>query len=433
MDTPMTTVCTSPSPVLASRIELWPLDRLKPYERCARQHPESQIIQIANSIGEFGFNNPILINPRGVIIVGFARYLAARSRKLEQVPVIVLDHLTEARQRAYRIADNQLALNATWDEEALRLELQTLVDEALSFDLLGFSEEELKRLSIGPELQIGLTDEDAVPPEPAICVSQPGDLWQLDRHRVLCGDATRRESIEQLLDGAKAAMTFTDPPYNVQYRSGTARYRVSRPIANDNLGEEFEAFLAKACRNLLSVTSGAVYLCMSSSELHTLYKVFTEAGGHYSTFLIWAKNHFTLGRSDYQRQYEPILYGWREGSEHFWCGARNQGDVWFFPKPKVNDLHPTMKPVALIEQALSNSSLPDGVILDPFGGAGSTMIACQKTGRQARILEIEPLYVDVMVRRWQQYTGRNAILESNGQTFGQLLEKRGQNPISEQP
>jgi hypothetical protein len=276
-----TTISTDLSPVLASRIELWPLDRLKLYQRRARQHSEDQILQIAHSIGEFGFTNPILVNAQDVIIVGAARYVAAQWRKLAQVPVIVLDHLTEGQQRAYRIADNQLALNASWDEEALRLELQELVDEALSLDLLGFSQEELKRLSTSPELQRGLTHEDAVPPAPAVCISRPGDVWQLDQHRVLCGDATRSESLERLLNGAEAAMTFTDPPYNVDYgdsHAGSKRSRTGRPIANDNLGPEFEAFLAKACRNLLSVTSGAVYMCMSSSELHTLYKVFTEAG-----------------------------------------------------------------------------------------------------------------------------------------------------------
>jgi DNA modification methylase len=411
------------SPVLSSRVEHWPLRRLQPYERHARKHCEFQIQQIARSIGEFGFNNPILVNPEGRIIVGAARYLAAQAAKLESVPVIVLDHLTEAQQRAYRICDNQLALNASWDEELLRLELQKLVEEALSLDLLGFSQEELTRLLASPELQRGRTPEDAVPPASAICISRPGDAWQLDQHRVVCGDATVPENIEQLMGGEQAAMSFTDPPYNVNYgarQGSTSRHRLRRPIANDDLGSAFESFLGKACRNLLNITSGAIYVCMSSSELHSLYKAFTEGGGHFSTFLIWSKNHFTLGRSDYQRQYEPILYGWREGAERFWCGARNQGDVWFFPKPKVNDLHPTMKPVALIEQALSNSSRANDLILDPFGGAGSTLIACQKKGRRARILEIEPVYVDVIIRRWQEFTGREARLEGSGQSFDEL-------------
>jgi DNA modification methylase len=174
----------------------------------------------------------------------------------------------------------------------------------------------------------------------------------------------------------------------------------------------------------LARTSGAIYMFMSSSELHTLYSAFTRAGGHYSTFLIWAKSHFTLGRSDYQRQYEPILYGWRQGAERFWCGARDQGDVWFFPKPAVNDLHPTMKPVALIEQALVNSSREQELVLDPFGGSRSTLIACQKTQRRAHLMEIDPLYVDVIVRRWQEFTGREAVLEADERTFAAVAEER---------
>jgi len=175
---------------------------------------------------------------------------------------------------------------------------------------------------------------------------------------------------------------------------------------------------------VLAWTSGAIYMFMSSSELHTLHRAFTRAGGHYSTFLIWAKSHFTLGRSDYQRQYEPILYGWREGANRFWCGARDQGDVWFFPKPAVNELHPTMKPVALIEQALVNSSREQELVLDPFGGSGSTLIACQKMGRQGRVIEIDPLYVDVIVRRWQDFTGREAVLEGDGRTFAAIAVER---------
>jgi DNA modification methylase len=222
-------------------------------------------------------------------------------------------------------------------------------------------------------------------------------------------------------------MVFTDPPYNVQYK-GTGRQ-----ILNDDLGKAFEAFLQDACRNLLAVTAGAVYICMSSSELHTVQQAFTAAGGHFSTFLIWAKDHFTLGRSDFQRQYEPILYGWRQGAERYWCGDRKQGDVWFFPKPKVNDLHPTMKPVALIERSISNSSQPNAAVLDPFAGAGSTLIACQKMGRQARLIELDPQYVDVIVRRWQDYTCREAVLEGDGRTFAQIAQERLEGLSVEEP
>ena len=198
----------------------------------------------------------------------------------------------------------------------------------------------------------------------------------------------------------------------------------TRKIANDNLGEGFGPFLYDACVNILSVTKGAVYICMSSSELHTLEKAFREAGGHWSTFVIWAKNTFTMGRADYQRQYEPMLYGWKEGSDHFWCGARDQGDVWFIKKPHKNDLHPTTKPVELIERALHNSSKTRDTVLDPFGGSGSTLIACEKVGRTARLIELEPHYCDVIVQRFTQFTGKPVLLDGDGRTFDEVKNSR---------
>ncbi|MDH3772162.1 MAG: site-specific DNA-methyltransferase, partial [Nitrospirota bacterium] len=220
--------------------------------------------------------------------------------------------------------------------------------------------------------------------------------------------------------------TWTDPPYNVDYaNSPKDKLRGKlRPILNDALGAGFEAFLYNACINILSVTKGACYICMSSSELHTLQKAFAAAGGKWSTFIIWAKNTFTLGHADYQRQYEPILYGWKDGSDHYWCGARDQGDLWFVDKPVKNDLHPTMKPVALIERAIRNSSKSRDIVLDPFGGAGSTLIACEKTGRQARLIELDPKYVDVIVQRFMDYAGKAATLESDGRSFDDVADTR---------
>src|SRR3954454_20206016 len=302
----------SQPPVMASQIKLWAIDQLIPYERNARSHSDSQIAQLASSIGEFGFTNPILVNAQRRIIAGYARYLAARKRKLEQGPVIVLEHLTETQERAYRLADNQLALNASWNEEVLRKELQTLINEAFEMNLLGFTESELERLSTSPELQVFQTDEDAAPKVAPVAVSRKGDLWTLDSHRVLCGDATESGTMNQLLMGVPAAMTVTDPPYNVAYRA-MSRKGTSRAIQNDDLGGEFESFLFEVCRNILTSTTGAIYIFMSSSELHSLYSAFTRAGGHYSTFLIWAKHHFTLGRSDYQRQYEPSCMACAKG------------------------------------------------------------------------------------------------------------------------
>ena len=228
-----------------------------------------------------------------------------------------------------------------------------------------------------------------------------------------------------MLGGALADMAWTDPPYNVDYgnTSKDKQRGKGRKILNDNLGDGFEAFLTDACTNLVSVTKGAIYIAMSSSELHTLQRAFMAAGGKWSTFVIWAKHAFTLGRADYQRQYEPILYGWRDGSDHYWCGARDQGDVWFFDKPAKNDLHPTMKPVALVERAIRNSSKSRDIVLDVFGGSGSTLIAAEKTGRQARLVELDPAYCDVIVQRWQRFTGHSAALD-DGRSFDELLGER---------
>ena len=232
----------------------------------------------------------------------------------------------------------------------------------------------------------------------------------MGEHRLACGDSTDREAVQRLMGQSKAAMTFTDPPYNVNYGE-TMKDKLrknSNKIVNDNLGEVFEPFLEKACKNMLEFTDGAVYICMSSSELHTLQKAFIAAGGHWSTFIIWAKNTFTIGRSDYQRQYEPILYGWREGVNHYWCRDRDQGDVWQVDKPSSSPLHPTMKPLALIERAIQNSSQSGDKVLDTFLGSGSTLIACERTGRICYGMELEPLYVDIARMRWEAFTGEKA-------------------------
>lgn len=399
-------------------VEHWSLQRLIPYARNARTHDEGQVSQIAGSIAEFGFVNPILVGDDNVIIAGHGRLLAAQQLGLEKVPVIVLGHLTEAQRRALVIADNKIAENAGWNEELLQLELAELRDLDFDLDLIGFSDEELDAL-LESEPEAGLTEDDAVPEIEAQAVSRTGDLWILGGHRLLCGDATSADDMAMLMDSQLADMVFTDPPYNVDY-GNSAKDKMrgkDRRILNDNLGEGFYGFLKAALANLLEVTKGACYVAMSSSELDTLQQAFRDAGGKWSTFIIWAKNTFTLGRSDYQRQYEPILYGWREGADHFWCGARDQGDVWFFNKPAKNDLHPTMKPVELVERAVRNSSKSWDIILDPFGGSGSTLIACEKSGRQARLIELDPKYVDVIIRRWQEFTGEDAVLGESGETF----------------
>lgn len=405
---------------MARAIEMWPLERLVPYERNPRTHSPEQVMRIAASIEQFGFNNPLLVDSQDGIIAGHGRLLAARQLGLGEVPVIVLDHLTDAQRRAYVIADNKLAELAGWDDELLALELATLDSEDFPLEVIGFTDQELAALLDGDPDEEAQEAEDEVPPAPQVAVSRPGDLWLCGEHRVLCGDATVAADLNRLLGGQRAAMVFTDPPYNVDYHGSDGA-----SIQNDNLGTGFEAFLGAAIGNLLRSVEGAVYICMSSSELATLQKVFIKAGGHWSTFVIWAKNTFTLGRSDYHRQYEPILYGWPKGQSHYWCGARDQGDVWLIKKPAHNDLHPTMKPVELVRRAIQNSSPRDAVILDPFGGSGTTLIACQETSRRARLLELDPRFVDVIVRRWEAFTGLQATLEDGGGTFGEISEQRG--------
>jgi len=401
-------------------VERWPLDRLLPYAANARTHSDDQVAQIAGSIAEFGFVVPCLVDERGVLIAGHGRLLAARQLGLTEVPVIRLEHLTDAQAKAYRLADNRIAENAGWDEALLATELAQLKELDIDLGLLGFDAEEIDRLL---DLTLGegadTADPDDAPEPPVDPVSRPGDVWICGEHRVLGGDATVLADVEKVLGGELADMAFTDPPYNVNYaNSAKDKQRGKhRPILNDALGESFGALLYDACVNILTVTKGAVYVCMSSSELDTLQKAFRKAGGKWSTFVIWAKNTFTLGRADYQRQYEPILYGWKDGADHYWCGARDQGDVWFFDKPVKNDLHPTMKPVALVERAIRNSSKSRDVVLDPFGGSGTTMIAAERAGRRARLVELDPKYVDVIVQRWQEATGGTATLDGDGRTF----------------
>jgi DNA modification methylase len=409
--------------VIVDHLEHRLVDELIPDPRNPRTHPDRQLSQIVASIVEYGFTNPVLIDSANMIVAGHARVLAARKLHLERVPVIVLGHLTEIQKRAYVIADNILALNGEWDLELLQKEMAAAEDELRKLDV--FSDQEYEELLAELDRETGAADEDDAPDVPQTPVTVAGDLWMLGNHRLLSGDSCIMGNLEKVLGGGQADLVFTDPPYNCAYLGQQRRGR-RRPIINDNLGKDFEKFLYDACVNIVAVAKGAIYICMSSAELHTLHRAFTDAGGHWSTFLIWSKNTFTLGRSDYQRQFEPILYGWREGSSHYWCGARNQGDVWYVNKPQANDLHPTMKPVELVERAVRNSSRRRDVVLDPFGGAGSTLLACEKTARQARLIEIEPQYVDVSLQRWQNFTGRQAILADDGRTFAEITRARNQ-------
>ena len=405
------------------KLEHWPTSRLIPYARNPRKNDHA-VEQMAGAIREFGFRLPIIAKSTGEICDGHLRYKAALHLGLEQVPVILADDLTETQLKAFRILVNRSATWADWDEDLLRLELEELKLDDFDLALTGFDDDELLEIMAGEETTTeGNTDEDAAPELPVTPVSKPGDVWIMGQHRLLCGDSTDAASYDTLLGTERVAMIFQDPPYNVDY-ANTAKDKLrgtNRPILNDNLGDGFQDFLLAAFKPALARCNGAVYVAMSSSELDTLQAAFRSAGGKWSTFIIWAKNTFTLGRSDYQRQYEPILYGWPEGAIRHWCGDRDQGDVWHFNKPRVNDLHPTMKPVELVERAIRNSSRPGDVVLDPFGGSGTTLIAAEKSGRQARLIELDPKYVDVIVRRWQEYAGAQAVRESDGIRFDDLV------------
>jgi DNA modification methylase len=389
-----------------------PVESLIPYAANARTHSDAQVGQIAASIAEFGFVNPVLVDAAGVLVAGHGRVLAAKRLGLTAVPAIRLAHLSEAQARALRLADNQIALNSGWDEALLAAELARVRDEGVvDLDVMGFSSREIDDL-LATIHGDGDASLDEVPPLPSVPVTRPGDLWICGQHRVLCGDATKLVDVQRALGpGRFADMAFTDPPYNVGYQGGTA---AKMTIANDALGSGFLDFLSPALTNLLQLTIGACYVCMSSSEWPTLHRAWQEAGGKWSSTIIWAKNTFALGRADYHQQFEAMLYGWKAGGQHYWCGARDQGNVWHFDKPARNDLHPTMKPVALVERAIRNSSKQQGTVLDPFGGSGTTMIAAERTGRQAVLLEIDPGYVDVIVRRWEAAAGQTPVRSQNG-------------------
>ena len=397
------------------QIEQVPIGELRPDPANPRRISDQELEALTRSIHEFGLVDPIIARREDkTVIGGHQRLLAARRLGFKTVPVIFAD-LSQEKARLLNLALNKIS--GSWDQELLaRLlaDLQGTPDVDLT--LSGFGEDELRQLlkSLDArEKRERVEDfdlEEAIKAAQSAPVAKRGDLWLLGDHKLMCGDSTDREAMQRLMGGSGAAMAFTDPPYNVDYgnHGGAPREAKRRTVANDNLGAGFEAFLEKACRNILEFTDGAVYLCMSSSELHTLQKAFASAGGHWSTFIIWAKNTFTVGRADYQRQYEPILYGWREGAKHHWCGDRDQGDVWQVDKPTSNPLHPTMKPLPLIERAVRNSSQSGDTVLDLFLGSGSTLIACERTGRVCYGMELEPLYVDVTRMRWEAFTGEKA-------------------------
>ena len=399
------------------QIEQLPIDELRPDPANPRRISDQELETLTRSISEFGLIDPIIARREDKMVIGgHQRLLAARKLGYKTVPVVLTD-LTVEQAHLLNIALNKIS--GSFDQELLARLLKELQEVPnIDLSLSGFEDDELKKLlkSLDARERRDRPEnfdlDAAVKAAQSSPIAKPGDIWLLGEHRLVCNDATDREAVQRLMCQSKAAMTFTDPPYNVNYGE-TMKDKLrknSNKIINDNLGDAFEPFLEKACKNILEFTDGAVYICMSSSELHTLQKVFIAAGGHWSTFIIWAKNTFTMGRSDYQRQYEPILYGWREGVNHYWCRDRDQGDVWQVDKPSSSPLHPTMKPLALIERAVQNSSQAGEKVLDTFLGSGSTLIACERTGRICYGMELEPLYVDIARMRWEAFTGEKPKL-----------------------
>jgi len=413
---------------MVKHIELWLIDRLIPYTRNPRTHNETQIVQIAASISQFGFNNPILVDTTNGIIAGHGRLLAARKLGLTEVPVIVLDHLTEAQKRAYIIADNQLALNAGWDEDLLRSELAALQHENFDVSLIGFEDEELARLLAAQDGVEGLTDEDAVPELEQTPISQLGDLWILGVHRLLVGDATDSDVVAKLMAGASGDMVFTDPPYNVDYEGYTNEHL---KIKGDRMSDaDFKLFLQDTFRSYRNVvTPGAsIYVCHSSSWQREFQNALEGAGFEIRCQIIWAKNTFAWGFGRYKFQHEPIFYAHVADQKDCWYGDKTQSTLWEEKKPAANRIHPTAKPVELVERALVNSSKPGDIVVDLFGGSGSTLIACERRGRRARLTEIDPRYADCIVRRFQEYTGGQGRLEGDDRSFEEIALQRAGTP-----
>jgi DNA modification methylase len=409
---------------MAQRIEHWLIEKLIPYARNPRTHSDAQIAQIAASIAEFGFNNPILVDTKAGIIAGHGRLLAARKLGLRQVPVIVLDHLTETQKRAYILADNRLALNAGWDEDLLRVELAALQEEDFSLELIGFEDDELARLLAAQDASEGLTDEDAVPDLPGSPVSAVGDLWILGSHKLLVGDATIDAEVTRLMANDAAGLIFTDPPYNVDYEGYTDdRLKIKGDRMSD---AEFKQFLEAAFRSCGTAAKpgASLYVCHSSSWQREFQNALESAGFEVRCQIIWAKNTFAWGFGRYKFQHEPLFYAHVAGQKDPWYGDKSQSTLWQENKPAANRIHPTAKPIELVERALLNSSKAGDLVADLFGGSGSTLIACERRNRKARLMEIDPRYADCIVRRWQEYTGNRAVLEGDGRAFEEIARER---------
>lgn len=398
-----------------TEMRLVPLDKLIPYANNARTHSPAQVNKLRSSLREFGFINPIIIDRDYGIIAGHGRVLAAREEGISAVPCVFADHLTEAQKKAYILADNRMALDAGWDEDLLRIEIEALQSEAFDIGLTGFDDAELSKLfDAGKEVKDDDFDVDAQLQKPTI--SKLGDVWVLGRHRLVCGDSTKAETFETLMGGRKANLVITDPPYNVNYEGSAGK------IKNDNLAnDQFYEFLLAAFKNTEAVMANdaSIYVFHADTEGLNFRRAFADAGFNLSGCCIWKKQSLVLGRSPYQWQHEPVLYGWKKNGKHQWYTGRKETTIWEFDKPKKNGDHPTMKPIPLLVYPITNSSMSNTLVLDPFGGSGSTLIACEQTDRSCYTIELDEKFCDVIVNRYIEQVGSSDTVEliREGQTY----------------
>ncbi len=384
-----------------TQMQLVEISKLIPYVNNARTHSAEQITKLRSSLREFGFINPVIIDSDYNVIAGHGRIEAAKLENIKEVPCVLVDYLTPAQKRAYIIADNRMAMDAGWDEELLKIEIEALQAEAFDIDLTGFEEKEIADLfDIDEEVQEDNFDIDEELSKPTITKS--GDIWLLGNHRLICGDSTKEETYTFLMNGKKANLIVTDPPYNVNYQSNAGK------IKNDNMNsDKFYQFLFDAFSNMEKVMSNeaSIYVFHADTEGLNFRKAFFDAGFYLSGTCIWKKQILVLGRSPYQWQHEPCLFGWKKNGKHQWYSDRKQTTIWEFDKPNKSDNHPTMKPIPLIAYTIKNSSMSNCIVLDPFEGSGSTLIACEQTNRVCYTIELDEKYCDVIIKRYIEQTG----------------------------
>ena len=401
-----------------TEMQLVPLSKLVPYVNNARTHSPEQLAKLRSSLREFGFINPVIIDRDFNVIAGHGRIVAAKEEGITEVPCVFVDYLTEAQKKAYILADNRMALDAGWDEELLRIEIESLQGADFDVSLTGFGEDEIADLFAG-DSEKDVKDDDfdlSAALEKAAFVER-GDIWTVGRHRLMCGDATSAEDVAALMDGKKANLIVTDPPYNVAFKSGSGL-----SIQNDSMGNgEFYTFLYNSFQNMAEhlEKGGAAYVFHADTEGLNFRKAFVDAGFHLAGVCIWVKNSLVLGRSDYQWQHEPVLYGFLKNGKHPWYSDRKQTTIWNYDKPKRNKNHPTSKPLDLLGYPICNSSQENAIVLDTFGGSGSTLMACEQTNRICFMCELDEKYASVILRRYVEDTGdsENVFVERGGEKF----------------